>query len=243
MNDGSQAARIAILEDDEQEYRQLERCILEYAKENAITVHIKWYSDGIGLLMSEDENYDIMFLDIEMKHVDGMTAAKKIREKDQAVCLIFVTHLSQYAIRGYEVNALDFVLKPVTYPVLSDKLRKAFAYSEWRKKDRILIQAKDESFVLPASDIYYIEKDKKKNTLVYYTSRGELRLRGTITEEEERLLEHGFVRSTSGCLVNLAHVTQLGKDTVSVHGTELAVSRQRKKELQDRLIEYLQKGV
>ena len=239
----SETARIAVLEDDEQEYLKLNGCIERYARENQITVHIRWYQDGMQYLMSEDENYDIMFLDIEMRQLDGMSTAKKIREKDRTVCLIFVTHLSQYAIQGYEVNALDFVVKPVTYPIMEEKLRKAFAYSMWNRKRQVLLETRDENLVLSTSDIYYIEKDKKKNYLVYYTSRGEFRIRGTIAQEEERLQDLGFVQNTSGCLINLGHVTQLGKTTVCVHGTDLPLARHRKKDLQDRLIEYLQRGV
>ena len=82
------------------------------------------FSDGDEILDDFRADYDLILLDIQMKHLDGLETAEKIRELDRNVYLVFVTNLANYAIRGYSVQAFDFVLKPVNYMMLKQLLQR-----------------------------------------------------------------------------------------------------------------------
>ena len=107
-----------------QEY--VRRYTRQYGTEFEVTV----FADGVDILEDYRAVYDIIFLDVEMKHLDGMTTAERIRQMDADVILIFITNMAQYAIRGYSVGALDYVLKPVPYFAFSQQLLKAVARLE-----------------------------------------------------------------------------------------------------------------
>ena len=117
--------RIAIVEDDERYRAQLERYIHRYEEESGEQFNICHFSDGDEIVDNYAGNYDIILLDIEMRRLSGMGAARIIRSLDQEVLLIFITNMAQYAIQGYEVEAMDYVLKPIRYFAFSQEMEKA----------------------------------------------------------------------------------------------------------------------
>ena len=121
--------RIAIVEDDTSCAEQLEEYLRRYGREAGEELEVCRFSDGLELADGYRPIYDLILLDIEMPHLDGMTAARKIREADSEVLLLFITNMAKYAISGYEVEALGFMLKPVNYFALSLKLKKPFPIS------------------------------------------------------------------------------------------------------------------
>ena len=86
-----------------------------FSKENGEVFNITVYSDGDQIVHKYKSQFDIILMDVEMKFMDGMSAAEEIRKVDTEVVIIFITNMAQYAIRGYAVDALDYVLKPVSY--------------------------------------------------------------------------------------------------------------------------------
>ena len=107
--------RIAIVEDDELYIDQLRQYLKDFQEEIDEIFEVKIYRDGDGITSDYKAQYDLILMDIQMRFVDGMTAAEEIRKMDSEVIIIFITNMAQYAIRGYEVGALDYILKPVTY--------------------------------------------------------------------------------------------------------------------------------
>ena len=108
-------AKIAVVEDNDAMRAQLCGFIAQYAQESGHQLDVTAFSDGAQLVEPYRPGFDIIFLDIEMPKLGGMPTAERIRRQDPDVVLVFVTNMAQYAIRGYEVDALDFVLKPVSY--------------------------------------------------------------------------------------------------------------------------------
>ena len=105
-------AKIAVVEDNDAMRAQLCGFIAQYAQESGHQLDVTAFSDGAQLVEPYRPGFDIIFLDIEMPKLGGMPTAERIRRQDPDVVLVFVTNMAQYAIRGYEVDALDFVLKP-----------------------------------------------------------------------------------------------------------------------------------
>ncbi|MDO5349149.1 MAG: LytTR family DNA-binding domain-containing protein [Lachnospiraceae bacterium] len=232
--------RIGLVDDDLGHLQLMKTFIKRYEKEEGASFQIEEFRNGLNFVEDYNGTLDVVFLDIEMPHMDGMTAAKQIREKDQALGIVFVTNMAQYAIRGYEVNAIDFIVKPVSYYVFADKLRKAIGFSRRNAEKDFVIQTEDSVFKVPCSKIVYVEKDK--NYLVFHTKKGDYRARGTMASMEERLKDEGFSKCISGCLLNLRFVTGIDKDTVWVGDTPLPISRQRKKEFKEDFMRYLGGG-
>ena len=117
--------RIALVEDEAEVRAQLQGYVQRHTRQYGTEFAVTEFADGMELLDDYRPVYDILFLDVEMKHLDGMETARRIRALDADVVLIFITNMAQYAIRGYSVGALDYVLKPVPYFAFSEQLKKA----------------------------------------------------------------------------------------------------------------------
>ena len=119
--------RIALVEDDASYRQELKAYLEQYARENGEEIDVKTFADGDEIAQDYRAEYDIIFMDILMRFMNGMQAAREIRKKDEEVIIIFVTNTAQYAISGYEVNALDYVLKPINYYAFSKTMERALA--------------------------------------------------------------------------------------------------------------------
>ncbi len=233
--------RFAVAEDQQKDFDLLNGYMEKYAAENGLVIEVTRFANGLNFIEEYKPDYDIVFLDIEMPHLNGMDAARQLREIDGDVAIIFVTNMMQYAIQGYEVNAIDFMVKPVTYFNFSQKLKKALNMIGRNEEKSVILHDEDRTVVVAAKDIYYVEKDK--NYLLYHTVKGVFRERGTLTEALETLKDSGFSKCFTSCMVNLAHVSDLGSDTLTVNGDILPISRRQKKDFMMDFTKYYRGGV
>ena len=119
--------RIAIVEDEENYISVLKGYLQRYKEESGEQIEVTVYHDGDEIAAFYRAQFDIILMDIEMKFIDGITAAEEIRKIDSSVFIIFITNAPQYAIRGYEDVSLDYILKPVAYFKFVQKLGSAVA--------------------------------------------------------------------------------------------------------------------
>lgn len=150
--------RIAIVEDQEETRECLNRFVRQYAEEQGLQVEISLIADGSEIAEHYTPGFDIIFMDVEMPRLDGFGAAEAIRAVDAEVVLVFVTNMAQYAIRGYEVDALDYVLKPVNYYQFCTKLSRAIQRVQRRRGGQVVLQLAGGGIqLLDTADIYYLE--------------------------------------------------------------------------------------
>ena len=229
--------RIGLVDDDREHLELMKSYFARFGSEEDIRFSVEVYTNGLNFVEEYKGDLDIIFLDIEMPHMDGLEAAHRIRLVDTSVGIVFVTNMAQYAIKGYEVDAIDFVVKPVEYDVFAEKLRKAIRYTRKNVERELVITTEDTVVKLGLSRIRYVEKSK--NYLIYHTDDGDYKMRGTMTAAEEELGKDGFSKCISGCLVNLKYVSKVEKDAVYVDNVRLPLSRQRRKEFREDLMRYI----
>ncbi len=229
--------KVAVVEDDAAARRSLAEKIERYARETGHGIAVSVFSDAYFFLMNYKSDFDVVFFDIEMPGMNGMEAAKKVRGKDKDVIIVFVTNLAQYAVDGYEVRALDFILKPVTYPGFHMKFDRICKELSHRLDDHsVFLGNRTNTKRVRVLDILYVEVDNHE--LIFHLTDGEFRMRGTMVETEKKLAPHHFVRCNSYYLVNLKYVDSLHGDRLMVGGNELRISQSRRQAFLTELARY-----
>ena len=227
---------IAIVEDEKMYAEQLEEYLHRYEKDNGELFDITVYSDGDQIVNKYKSQFDIILMDVEMKFMDGMSAAEEIRKIDTEVVIIFITNMAQYAIRGYAVDALDYGLKPVSYFAFSQRLNRAISRMKKRETKMIMVNIKGGTVRLNLANIFYIES--QGHTLILHTILGDYETSGTMKELEEKLYDMNFCRGNKGYLINLQHVDSVEDGCAVVNGERLVISRPRKKDFMEALTAY-----
>ena len=218
--------KIAIVEDQEETRESLNRFVRQYAQEQGLQVEISLITDGAEIAEHYTPGFDIIFMDVEMPRLDGFGAAEAIRAVDTDVVLVFVTNMAQYAIRGYEVDALDFVLKPVSYYQFSTKLERALQRIQRRRGGQVALQVSGGVQLLDTDDILYLET--RDRLLHYHTATDTWSVRGSLLKAEKDLAAYHFARCNQCYLVNLRHVRGVQDDLVQVGEERLEISRRQR---------------
>lgn len=228
---------LAIVEDELLYVQQLTEYLERYQKESGNEIRITRFADGDEIVAGYKGDYDIILMDIQMRFMDGMSAAEQIRKMDQEVIIMFITNMTQYAIRGYEVDALDYMVKPIEYFSFSQKLDRAIG--RMKKKDRhyISIPLEEGMQKLAVDEIYYVES--QGHAMNYHTSKGIYVSRGTMKDLEEVLTPYGFFRSGKGFLVNMKYVDGMQENCCVIRGEKLPVSRMKRKPFMDALVQHM----
>jgi DNA-binding LytR/AlgR family response regulator len=230
--------RIGVVEDDAASCQTILDYLNRYGKETGEDFVVSVFTDGEQIAEHYQPVYDIVLMDIEMPDMNGITASRKIRERDNNVVIIFITAAPQYAITGYEVQALSYLLKPVPWFAFSQELKRSIETMRSHTNESLLVETGSERLRLKLSDILYIESIR--HTIVIHTAGNKLAISGTLKELEERLADRHFFRSNSCYLVNLHHIDAVqGQDCVLTNGERLRISRPRKKAFLTELTEYM----
>ena len=232
--------RVAIVEDDDSYAETLQEYLNKYEQENEVRFQVVRYEDGADLVEKYHGDFDILIMDIELKFMDGMTAAQHIRKMDSNVIIIFVTNMPQFALKGYQDDALDYVLKPISYYAFSQRLERALERMERRStKKYITLHLKGRVQKVNILNIMYIEA--LQHDLIYHMDRDGVTytVRGIIKDLEANLKDYYFFRCHKGYLVNLAYVESVGEATAQIGEEQIPVAKLRKKELLNEFNRYI----
>lgn len=231
--------RVAIVEDEQAAAQQLRECLLRFGRENNLPFEVTHFANGALLAGNYRPVWDLLLLDIDTPVMNGLEAARSIRETDPDVGIVFITNLAQYAINGYEVRALDYLLKPVNYYALSMKLKRVLRLLHGQNagnEEALMLKRNGELVRVPLRHLYYIEVFDHK--LRYHTADGEFEVTGaaTMTGLEKELTPKGFVRCHNCYLANLRVVDGLRGNMLVVAGQELPISRNRRRAVVEALL-------
>lgn len=231
--------KVVIVEDEDEAAEVLCSFLDKYAAEKNENIRYVRYKCTTDFL-SGYNGADIVFMDINiMNDMNGIKAAHKLRQADSVVTLIFITSFEQFAVKGYEVEAFDFIVKPVSYSDFALRMNRVLKHVQKERQDTINIKNEGKFIIASVRDIKYVEVMRHK--MLFHMTDGIVESTGTLREMEDALTDKYFVRCNKCYLVNLRHVRGMDGSFVNVDGELLLVSRPRKKDFLSALNRYLSK--
>ncbi|MGX4601781.1 LytR/AlgR family response regulator transcription factor [Faecalimicrobium sp. JNUCC 81] len=229
--------RIAICDDDLLHRSILCTYVSTILNDDFLEYNLVEYCSGEELLRDYKSNFlDILFLDIKMNELSGMDTARKIREFDGNVEIIFTTSIPQYVYEAYEVKAYRYLLKPLEYSDIKKQLK--LCISEYLSRQEVVsIESNKKTLVIPIGEILYAEVLRKEVTI--YTENEEYKIEISMKKIEKKLLNYNFFRCHHSYLVNLKKINELKDKSIFINDIEIPVSRLKYKDLKIRLLNVL----
>lgn len=233
---------IAICEDEEVQIQYTKKLLSQWSEQAKCKLQIDSYQNAEQFLFSVENSfdYDVLLLDIQMSEINGMELARRIRNTNKLVQIVFITGLPEYALEGYEVGAVRYLLKPIKEAELYQVMN--LLYEECVKKieDYYILTWKGTTIKVPFSDILYVEANG--HYLNLHTEQEDYEWKATLSSVVQTFEEHGFFLLRRGLYVNLSQIVQIGKDSCTLDNDEvLPVSKSRYKELNDAFIQFYRK--
>ncbi len=229
--------KIAVCEDNKVDQDYVIKLLYEYANENGVILEIQTFISAEQFLFqyADEKDYQIIVLDIEMEKMNGVELAKKLREDNKEIQILFVTGFSDYISEGYEVDALHYLMKPVSKEKLFRVMEKAV--SNLKKEEKVLlVQENGEMLKVLAKSIFYVEVFSHSCSI--HTTEGVIETKMTISDLEKKLFD-GFIRVHRSYLVNLERIKKIAKAEIFMeNGNRVPLSRRRYKDVNIAFIRY-----
>ncbi len=231
--------RIAAVEDEDQDYKDVESSVKNYfTTQDPQPYSLKRFeSSEIFLSDYVSGNYDLIFMDIDLGETTGVNLARTLRQRGDNTAIVFLTKLSHYAINAYEVNALDYILKPISSYSFNLKMPRILHLVDIDTEQQVTVSTKSYIQRLYISDIYYIEVIK--HSIIYHTKKGTFEERNTMKNIEQKFSSCNFYKCNNCYLVNLKHVTLIHDNTAVVGGDNLIISRSKKNDFINAVTNYI----
>ena len=231
---------IAVCDDEVVECCNMARKIKDILEEMKIPCIVRQFWSGEKLLQAL-EGFDIVFLDIIMRDLDGMKTAQIFRKKAFDKILIFVSSSREYVFEAYDVEAFQYLLKPVDDRKLKSVLQKAVLKTESRSQEFIILSRDRQKKKLFLDDIYYFEIKGRmvdvhgpEGIFTYYEQIGTL---------ENRLREKGFFRCHKSYLINLKYVERYNRQEVLLeNGKKIVIAKRRYDEFAQKMLKVMREN-
>lgn len=233
--------KIAIIEDEQVHIDLLADHLRAWGQDKGSAIEITAFTSAESFLFVWEENkdFDILFVDIQMSGMNGVEMAKKIRGQDEEIAIVFTTGIADYMGEGYEVEALHYLLKPISREKIGQCMDKILRRSH--KEQYVLVHSKEETARLPVDKIIYVEARGHGCVVEIYARAGERTLTEimeSISEMEKRLKPYGFVRCHRSYLCRVGSIHQIGRTDITLDGgSVIPVSRRMYAEINHAFIE------
>lgn len=197
------------------------------------------YLESGEALLTSPISFDIIFLDIDLKGLSGIDTARKLRQKNKTVKIIYITAYEDFRDYAFSVHAFGYLVKPLKKQAILQVLKEALAYAKEEQLGPILrFQTEEGILELPVSGLSYFEYECRKISM--HTDKGIYHLRETLSALTERLADMGFASPHKGFLVNLSHIQSIrGYELLLTDGTVLPLSQKRSAQFRQLLTRYL----
>ncbi|WP_099467121.1 LytR/AlgR family response regulator transcription factor [Konateibacter massiliensis] len=232
--------RVAIVEDNQKAADVLKKYFEKLQEEIMEEYQIQVFPNAASFLAQYHGNQELIMMDIEMPGINGMEAAAKLRKIDREVILVFVTNMAQYAVKGYEVDALDFIVKPVRYTDFLFKMKRVMYALQMKRQPQITIAVPGGMRRVDSARLLYVEVSG--HSVHYHLMDEVITVRGTLSKVEEQLAECHFFKCNNCYLVNPRHIVEVQGYVVKVGNEELQISHPRKKAFMQALNEWIASG-
>ena len=233
--------KLAIVEDDSAQARTLAAYCEKYGAEKGADISAVHFDEPSGFLEKYRGGFDAVFMDIVMPVMDGMECARRLRKIDEDVVLCFVTTMAQYAVKGYEVGAFDFIIKPVSYGEFAMKLDRIARLLSKRRSEAVMIVSRSAVRRVEVKDLMYVEV--YDHMLIYHTRDGDIEAHGKLAALEQDEKFRRFLKVSPSHLVSCDHITSVAEDHMTVGGNRIPISRRRRKECLEKMAELLGGGL
>ena len=228
---------IAICDDEKDFVTYLTELVNRYAAETGEEIKVSAFYDGMELTTHFDTTIDLIFLDIQMKLVDGLRTAERIRQMDEKVGIIFLTTLTQCALEGYKYQAANYIIKPMKYARMKAEIE------QWRRRSRkldspaIVVANDSGKYKIFLNTLQYVETFNRN--LLLHTEQENIICYRSMKELEQELAPHGFVRCHTSYIVNLFFVKGVKKLEITlVTGETIPISQPKRRQFMEQLAEY-----
>ncbi len=231
--------RIAVCEDDDVQRDYILSLVAGWAKNKGISCETSGYVSAEQLMYSFDGDfpYQVFILDIQMGNMNGMELARKIREMDSKAAILFLTGVKDYALEGYEVGAVRYLLKPVREDEFFRIMDEVAEKEKETSVECFLLETGTTIQKLPFRDIWYVESQGHYLQMAYGDQK--MQWKSSLGSVQALFEDHGFVMTRRGVLVNLCRVSRVGKtECVLDNGARVLVSRNRYKAVNEAFIQY-----
>ncbi len=232
---------IAVCDDEKDSLENIQKELFQLANTLNITIETYLYTDGnkvVNLIYNNKEDFDILFLDIDMPNISGLEVAKKLREKGSDIILIFISAHEQYVFESIEYSPFRYIRKNKISEELPLAMKAAFTRLENEKDRNIIIKTDDGEVRLYHSEIMYYEiEDRRLN--IHLSDGTNLLTWKTIKELLKEMNDEKFIKLHSGCVVNVKYISEFSSYDVTLdNGERLIVSRRRIKDVKEELLKY-----
>ena len=230
---------IAVVEDSIDDLNNCLSLLDKYSKEKHLEFDIQTFESGDAFLMRFKSQFDFIILDINLSAMNGIDVARSVRTKDEEVIIMFATNLAKYATNGYEVDAIDFALKPLTYASFYLRLERVMKKLN-KKTDSFLVVPSDGGFnKINVSDVLYVEVISH-DIIFHMMSGNNITTSGTLKKYDEKLKDLWFIRCNSCYLVNAHKIKRVEKlDIQLINDEVIAISHPKKKSFMESFKKYV----
>lgn len=228
--------RIAICDDEQNQIEYITSIVASWSAHEGHGCEIRTFASAEAFLFEyeEDRAYDILLLDVEMKNMNGIELAKRIRKDNNRAEIIFITSHFEFVGEGYEVDALHYLIKPISAEKLTQVLTKA-AEKISVEPPSVVISCDGETVKLYEADILYVESFL--HYIVIHTKDKEYKIKENMSVFENRVSDY-FYRIHRSYLVSLKYITRISRTSVSIGNTELPLSRGKYDDINRAFIEH-----